>query len=87
MQGTTFATVVQEDPNIEPVLYPYTVGRADHICDPAPTNWTVQDRIKYHQVELEALLGGPIPANMRLVMRELGKSLLMAVPCRMTSPP
>jgi hypothetical protein len=58
MQGTTFATVVQEDPNTEPVLYSYTVGRDDHIRDPAPTDWTVQDRTKYHQTELQALLGG-----------------------------
>jgi hypothetical protein len=63
MQGTTFATVVQEDPNTELVLYSYTVGRDDHIRDPAPTDWTVQDRTKYHQTELQALLGGPIPAD------------------------
>jgi hypothetical protein len=73
MQGTTFATVVQEDPNTEPVLYSYTVGRDDHIRDPAPTDWTVQDRTKYHQTELQALLGGPIPADKQLVVRDLGR--------------
>jgi hypothetical protein len=74
MQGTTFATVVQEDPNTEPVFYSYTVGRDDHIRDPAPTDWTVQDRTKYHQTELQALLGGPIPANIQLVVRDLGRN-------------
>jgi hypothetical protein len=73
MQGTTFATVVQEDPNTEPGLYSYTVGRDDHIRDPAPTDRTVQDRTKYHQTELQALLGGPIPADIQLVVRNLGR--------------
>jgi hypothetical protein len=63
MQGTTFATVVREDPNTEPVLYSDAVGRDDHIRYPAPTGWTVQDLTKYHQTELEALLGGPILAD------------------------
>jgi hypothetical protein len=75
MQGTTFATVVQEDPNTEPVLYSYTVGRDDHIRETAPTDWTVQDRTKYHQTELQALLGGPIPADIQLVVRDLRRKL------------
>jgi hypothetical protein len=67
MQGTTFATVVQEDPDIEPVLYSHFSER-----DQAPEDWTVQDRQKYHQVELQALLGGPIPADIQSIVRELG---------------
>jgi hypothetical protein len=62
MQGTTFTTVVQEDPDLESVLYAPISGRADHFRDQAPKNWTVQDWQKYHQVELQALLGGPMPA-------------------------
>jgi hypothetical protein len=46
MQGTTFATVVQEDPDIEPVLYSQFSDRAGHIRDRAPEDWTVQDRQK-----------------------------------------
>jgi hypothetical protein len=38
----------------------------------APTEWPDQDRKKYHQTKLQALLGGPIPAEMQLVFRELG---------------
>jgi hypothetical protein len=72
MQGTTFATVVQEDPDIEPVLYSPFSDRADHVRDQAPEDWTVQDRQKYHQVELQALLGGPIPADIQSIVRELG---------------
>jgi hypothetical protein len=49
MQGTTFATVVQEDVDLEPVLYAPIHGRAGHIRDQAPENWTVHDRKKYHQ--------------------------------------
>jgi hypothetical protein len=33
MQGTPFTTVVQEDPDVEPILYPPIIGRADHIHD------------------------------------------------------
>jgi hypothetical protein len=33
MQGTTFATVVQEDPDIEPVLHSHLSDRADRIRD------------------------------------------------------
>jgi hypothetical protein len=72
MQGTTFATVVQEDPDIEPVLYSHFSDRADHVRDQAPKDWTVQDRQKYHQVELQALLGGPIPADIQSIVGELG---------------
>jgi hypothetical protein len=49
MQGTTFATVLQEDPDLEPVLYAPIHGRAGHIRDQAPENRTVHDRKKYHQ--------------------------------------
>jgi hypothetical protein len=72
MQGTTFATVVQEDPDIEPVLYSHLSDRADHVRDQASEDWTVQDRQKYHQVEVQALLGGPIPADIQSIVRELG---------------
>jgi hypothetical protein len=72
MQGTTFATAVQEDPDIEPFLYSHFSDRADHVRDQAPEDWTVQDRQKYHQVELQALLGGPIPADIQSIVRELG---------------
>jgi hypothetical protein len=72
MQGTTFATVVQEDPDIEPILYSHLSDRANRIRDHAPEDWTVQDRQKYHQVELQALLGGPIPADIQSIVRELG---------------
>jgi hypothetical protein len=72
MQGTPFTTVVQEDPDVEPILYAPMNGRADHIRDQAPENWTIHDRQKYHQIELQALLGGPIPADIQSVVRELG---------------
>jgi hypothetical protein len=49
MQGTTFATVVQEDPDLESVLHAPIHGRAGHIRDQAPEDWTVHDRKKYHQ--------------------------------------
>ena len=58
MQGTTFATVVQEDPDVEPVLYAPMNGRADHVRDQAPENWTVQDRQKYHQDRVTSPVGG-----------------------------
>jgi hypothetical protein len=58
MQGTTSTPVVQEDPDLEPVIYAPIHGRAGHICDQAPENWTVSDREKYHQVKLRALLEG-----------------------------
>jgi hypothetical protein len=63
MQGTPFTTVVQEDPDVEPILYAPMNGRADHIRDQAPENWTIHDRQKYHQIELQALLGRPMPAD------------------------
>jgi hypothetical protein len=69
MQGTPFTTVVQEDPDIEPILYAPMNGRADHIRDQAPENWTVHDRQKYHQIDVQALLGGPMPADIQSVVR------------------
>jgi hypothetical protein len=72
MQGTPFTTVVQEDPDLEPVLYAPMNGRADHIRNQAPENWTVHDRQKYHQIDLQALLGGPMPVDIQAVVRELG---------------
>jgi hypothetical protein len=63
MQGTPFTTVVQEDPDVEPILYAPMNGRADYIRDQAPENWTIHDRQKHHQMELQALLGGPMPAD------------------------
>jgi hypothetical protein len=54
MQGTTFMLVVQEDPDLEPILYAPIHGRAGHMRDQAPENWTVPDRKKYHQVEFRA---------------------------------
>jgi hypothetical protein len=35
--------------------------------------WSDQDRKKYHQPELQALLGGPMPADIQLVIKELGR--------------
>jgi hypothetical protein len=72
MQGTPFTTVVQEDPDVEPILYAPMKGRANHIRDQAPDSWTIHDRQKYHQIELQALLGGPMPADIQLVVGELG---------------
>jgi hypothetical protein len=61
------------DQMIEPVLYSNNVGRVNHIRDPAPMDWSDQDRRKHRQVELQALLGGPIPADTQLVIRALGQ--------------
>jgi hypothetical protein len=72
MQGTPFTTVVREDPDVEPILYALMNGRADHIRDQTPENWTIHDRQKYHQIELQALLGGPMPTNIQSVVGELG---------------
>jgi hypothetical protein len=36
-------------------------------------DWSDQDRRKYHHIELQALLGGPIPADTQLVIRALGQ--------------
>jgi hypothetical protein len=65
MTGTTFETVVCRDQMIEPVLYSNAFGRVSHIRDLAPMEWSDQDRKKYHQPELQALLGGPMPAATR----------------------
>jgi hypothetical protein len=73
MPGTTFETVVCRDQMIEPVLYSNAFGRVSHICDLAPMEWSCKDRKKYHQPELQALLGGPMPADIRLVIKELGR--------------
>jgi hypothetical protein len=72
MQGTPFTTVVREDPDIEPVRYAPMNGRVDHIRDQAPENWTVHDRQKYHQIELQALLRGRMSEDIQSVVRELG---------------
>jgi hypothetical protein len=72
MQGTPFTTVVQEDPDVQQMLYAPMNGRADQIRDQAPENWTIHDRQKYHQIELQALLGEPMPADIQLVVREPG---------------
>jgi hypothetical protein len=69
---STLTTVVQDDPDVEPILYAPMNGRADHIRDQAPENWTIHDRQKYHQIELQASLGGPMPADIQSVVRELG---------------
>jgi hypothetical protein len=73
MPGTTFETVVCRDQMIEPVLYSNAFGRVDHIRDLALMEWSDQDRKKYHQPELQALLGGPMPADIQLVIKELGR--------------
>jgi hypothetical protein len=73
MPGTLSEEGVCRDQMIEPVLYSSNVGRVSHIRDPAPMDWSDQDRKKYHQVELQALLGGPIPADTQLVIRALGQ--------------
>jgi hypothetical protein len=59
------------DQMIEPDLLP-SRAQICHIRDAAPTDWSDQDRKKYHQTELQALLAGPIPAEMQLVIRDLG---------------
>jgi hypothetical protein len=58
MPGTLSEEGVCRDQMIEPVLYSNNVGRVSHICHPTPMDWSDQDRRKYHQVELQALLGG-----------------------------
>jgi hypothetical protein len=73
MPGTTFETVVCRDQMIEPVLYSNAFGRVSHIRDLAPMEWSDQDRKKYHRPELQALLGGPMPADIQLVIKELGR--------------
>jgi hypothetical protein len=56
MPGTTFEIVVCRDQTIKPVLYSNAFGRISHIRDLAPMEWSDQDRKKYHQLELQALL-------------------------------
>jgi hypothetical protein len=73
MPGAPSEEGVCRDQMIEPVLYSNNVGRVSHIRDPAPMDWSDQDRRKYHQVELQALLGGPIPADTQLVIRAFGQ--------------
>jgi hypothetical protein len=73
MPGTTFETIVCRDQMIEPILYSNAFGRVSHIRDLAPMEWSDQDRKKYHQPELQALLGGPMPADIQLVIKELGR--------------
>jgi hypothetical protein len=76
MSGTPSEEFVCRDQMIEQVLYSNNVGRVSHIRDPAPMDWSDQDRRKYHQVELQAMLGGPIPADTQVVHSD--KGLLMA---------
>jgi hypothetical protein len=73
LPGTPLEAGVCRDQMIEPVLYSNIVGRVSHIRDLAPLDWSDHDRRKYHQVELQALLGGPIPADIQLVIRALGR--------------
>jgi hypothetical protein len=73
MHGTLLEEGVSCDQMIEPVLYSNNVGWVSHIRDPAPIDWSDQDRRKYHQVELQALLGGPILADTQLVICALGQ--------------
>jgi hypothetical protein len=58
MPGTPREMGVCRDQMIEPVLISSTAGRGSHIRDLAPMDWSDQDRRKYHQVELQALLEG-----------------------------
>jgi hypothetical protein len=60
MPGTIVETVVCRDRMIRASpVYSNIVGRVrDHICDPAPTDWTIHDRKMYHHLELQALRGG-----------------------------
>jgi hypothetical protein len=60
MPGTIVETVVCRDQMIRASpVYSNIVGRVrDHIRDSAPTDWTDQDRKKYHHLELQALRGG-----------------------------
>jgi hypothetical protein len=71
MPGTTFETVVCRDQMIEPVLYSNVFGWVSHIRVLAPMEWSDQDWKKYHhcQPELQALLGGPMPAGTQLVIK------------------
>jgi hypothetical protein len=71
MPGTIVETVVCRDQmiRVSPV-YANIVGRVrDHIHDSAQTDWTDQDRKKYHHLELQALKGGPISTDTQLVSK------------------
>jgi hypothetical protein len=86
MPGTAlYEEVVCRDQMIEPGLCINTISQVCHLCDMAPTDWPDQDREKYHQLELQALLGEPIPTGMQLMIRDLGlrspDSWLRAVIC------
>jgi hypothetical protein len=73
MRGTAlYEEAVCRDQLIEPDLCINTISRVCHLCDMAPTDWPDQDREKYHQIELQALLGGPIPTGVQLMIRDLG---------------
>jgi hypothetical protein len=62
MPGTAlYKEVVCCDQMIEPDLYINTISRVFHLRDIAPIDWPDQDWEKYHQLELQALLGEPIP--------------------------
>ena len=73
MPGTTFENDVWQDQMREPVLYANALGGVSHIRDLAPVEWSDQDRKKYHQPELQALLGGPMPADTQITIKELGR--------------
>ena len=76
LPNTPLEMGVCRDQVVEPVLYANMVGlsgRTSYIRDPAPLDWSDHDRRKYHQVELQALLGGPMPADTQLVIRALGQ--------------
>jgi hypothetical protein len=73
MPGTAlYEEAVCRDQMIEPDLDISMISRVCHLRDMASTDWPNQDREKYHQLELQALLGGPIPTGVQLMIRDLG---------------
>jgi hypothetical protein len=73
MPGTAlYEEAVCRDQLIEPDLRINTISRVCHFRDMVPTDWPDQDREKYHQLELQALLGGPIPTGVQFMIRDLG---------------
>jgi hypothetical protein len=73
MPGTTlYEEVVCRDQMIEPDLRINRISRVCHLRGMAPTDWPDQDWEKYHQLELQALLGGPIPTGVQFLIRDLG---------------
>jgi hypothetical protein len=74
MPGTAlYEEAVCRDQMIEPDLCINTISRVCHLRDMAPADWLEsQDRKKYHQLELQALLGGPILTGVQLMIRDLG---------------